>query len=90
MKLIIGLIALALLLTGCAQQECNGLSLEEAKVLAQDCEGNLLDEAFCNENTATWWIETDLEKEGCNPACVVSVETKEAVINWRCTGVIIE
>lgn len=70
------------------------LSLAEAKeiALSSECtiEGNIMEEAFCNENTGTWWIELDLEREGCNPACVVNVETKEAEINWRCTGLIEE
>lgn len=25
------------------------------------------------------------EKPGCNPACVVDIETNETEINWRCT-----
>ncbi|MFH1426535.1 MAG: hypothetical protein ABIG66_03885 [Candidatus Kerfeldbacteria bacterium] len=51
-------------------------------------EGNLLDEATFNEFTNTWWIETDIEKEGCAPACVVDAVTETAEINWRCTGLI--
>lgn len=43
-----------------------------------------------NENTKTWWIDLDAEKEGCNPACVVNEETNTAEINWRCTGVLVE
>lgn len=43
-----------------------------------------------NENSKTWWFDANLNatQEGCNPACVVSEETKTAEINWRCTGVI--
>jgi len=44
---------------------------------------------ICNEDTGTYWIDLDIEKEGCNPACVINVETKEAEINWRCTGVLL-
>lgn len=43
---------------------------------------------MCNEFTGTYWIDLDIEKEGCNPACVVNVETREAEINWRCTGLL--
>jgi hypothetical protein len=43
---------------------------------------------FCNEGTGTYWINLNLTKEGCNPACVINLETKEAEINWRCTGLI--
>jgi len=66
------------------------MSLVEARKIAEssECvkEGFLKEEYFCNENTGTWWIDLDLDKEMCNPACVVNVVTKEAVINWRCTG----
>ena len=47
-----------------------------------------LEHSFCNENTGTWWIDLDLEKEGCSPACVVNIDTEESEINWRCTGLI--
>lgn len=45
---------------------------------------------FCNENTGTWWIDLDINKPGCLPACVIDVVTKQATINWRCTGAIPE
>lgn len=47
--------------------------------------------AECNDYTGTWWVEIKMEpaKEGCNPACVVSVVDKTAEINWRCTGLIL-
>jgi hypothetical protein len=67
------------------------MSLSEAKQIAieSECGDGLKDTAFCNENTGTWWIDLDMEQEGCSPACVVNVVTKEAVINWRCTGLIV-
>ena len=40
----------------------------------------------CNEGTGTYWIDLNLTKTGCNPACVVNVEDRTAEINWRCTG----
>jgi len=68
------------------------MSFSEAQEIAleSECvgEGNLTDEYFCNQNTGTWWIDLDIEKEGCAPACVINVSTGEAEINWRCTGVI--
>jgi hypothetical protein len=67
------------------------LSFEEAKAIAEiDCkkDGKLAGGWFYNLNTKTWWFETDIEKQGCAPACVVSEETKKAEINWRCTGLI--
>ena len=64
------------------------LSLTEAKQIAinSECGNRLTDTYVCNEDTGTWWIDLDIEKEGCNPACVVDVTTKTAEINWRCTG----
>lgn len=67
------------------------LSLNEAKSIASNSEcsqGALKEKYICNEITGTWWIDLDIEKEGCSPACVVNVATKEAEINWRCTGLI--
>jgi len=66
------------------------LSLIEAEQIAinSECGDRLKENYMCNEDTGTWWIDLDIEKEGCNPACVINVETKEASINWRCTGVI--
>lgn len=69
------------------------MTLEEAIAIAQnsDCvkEGALTDVTMYNDFTKTWWINLDMEKPGCLPACVVSEETKTAEINWRCTGLII-
>lgn len=67
------------------------LGLTEALEIASDSEcneGEFKDHHFCNENTGTWWIDLNIVKEGCNPACVVNVVTKEAEINWRCTGLL--
>jgi len=68
------------------------LSLKEAVKIALQSEcgelGLLEDTQFCNETTGTWWINLDVQKQGCSPACVINVETKEAEINWRCTGLL--
>ena len=68
------------------------MSLFEAKGVAQasDCmlNGTLKDTGVCNSGTGTWWIDMDIEKAGCNPACVVDIEARTAEINWRCTGLI--
>ena len=76
--------------------ECKiqGLTLEEAIAIAQNTEctekGTLTDVSVHNTNTNTWWIDLDMKeefkKELCNPACVVNEVTREAEINWRCTG----
>lgn len=72
----------------------HSLSLSDAKVIAEDStcvhEGDLDEKAICNEVTGTWWIDLDIEKEGCSPACVIDVETMQADINWRCTGLLSE
>lgn len=74
------------------EESCVGMSLSEAKEIAleSECveEGNLKEEYFCNENTGTWWLDLEVGKPGCSPACVINVSTGEAEINWRCTGLI--
>ncbi|MCK5466500.1 hypothetical protein KAI56_03330, partial [Candidatus Parcubacteria bacterium] len=71
------------------------LNSDEAFAIARETKGCsmagiLTDKYVYNENTKTWWIDLErmpeLEKDGCNPACVVSEETKSAEVNWRCTG----
>jgi len=97
MKKYLYLIVIAfVLLAGCkkqiAEETSSLISREEAVQIAQnsDCtkEGSLTDDIMYNNYTRTWWINLDLEKEGCAPACVVDENTKTAEINWRCTGLI--
>jgi hypothetical protein len=100
MRKTISLVIISIIfISGCISQEtgevqeeyCDGMSLAEAKqiALASECsEGALKDTHMCNADTGTWWIDLDIEKEGCNPACVVNVKTKQAEINWRCMGVV--
>ncbi len=66
------------------------LTISDAKKIAFDseCGDKFKDTYICNEFTGTYWIDLDIEKTGCNPACVVNVETREAEVNWRCTGLI--
>jgi hypothetical protein len=68
----------------------DGMSYQEALNIAEDSqctvEGQLKSNHFCNENTGTWWIDLEANLPGCNPACVVDVNTGAAEINWRCTG----
>lgn len=70
------------------------LSEAEARVIAEKTcikGGEALSAGTYNPNSKTWWFNANLNatREGCNPACVVSEETKTAEINWRCTGAII-
>ncbi len=53
--------------------------------------GESLRPGYYNENSRTWWFDANLNatKPGCNPACVVSSDTRTAEINWRCTGAVI-
>ncbi|MFH0876092.1 MAG: hypothetical protein V1859_09215 [archaeon] len=44
---------------------------------------------FCNEGTGTYWINMNITKQGCSPACVISLEKNTAEINWRCIGALI-
>jgi|GEM_PF-1764311 len=70
------------------------MTIEEALNVAEGSEcaekGTLTETYFYNENSRTWWIDLTHyeEKEGCNPACVVS-ETGKVEINWRCTGALL-
>lgn len=68
------------------------MTIEEALQIAEDSEcgqeGSIKDTYMCNPDTGTWWIDLDIEKPGCNPACVVDINDKTAEINWRCTGAI--
>lgn len=71
------------------------MSLTEAKqiAVASEC-GNRLkdtrlkDTYLCNENTGTWWIDLNIQQSGCSPACVINTETRQAEINYRCTGLV--
>ncbi len=76
-----------------AELYCVGMPLSEAEQIAEgsECTANssLTDDVFCNNITRTWWIKLDLQREGCNPACVISVDNRTAEINWRCTGLLV-
>jgi len=69
-----------------------GMSLDEAESIARgsECGDRLKDVSSYNPSTKTWWIDLDIEKEGCSPACVVYVATGRTEINWRCTGLMPE
>ncbi|MCP3683159.1 MAG: hypothetical protein GY861_10750 [bacterium] len=91
------ILVVLVLLVGCAQEETkkdtctspegNSMTLEEAEELCTAL-GTTKENSVCNEITGTWWLDLDLEKEGCNPACVVNIDTQSKDINWRCTGLI--
>ena len=73
---------------------CLTMSIEQALITAQasNCsnEGILTNNYVCNENTETLWIDLTIENQtGCSPACVLNVNTGEAEVNYRCTGLII-
>ena len=77
----------------CSSPGGKTMELEEAKAISKEkCTDGELQTAFlCNANTGTWWIDfiPDQPKEGCNPACVVDIESSSAEVNWRCTGLIL-
>jgi hypothetical protein len=71
----------------------NVLTEAQARTIAEaSCVkgGEALSDGSYNFNSKTWWFDANLNsvREGCNPACVVSEETKTAEINWRCTGLL--
>ena len=77
----------------CDENAQSSLTYEEARQIALDsnctAEGPLAENHFYNENSRTWWIDLNVTKEGCAPACVVSEDTNTAEINWRCTGALL-
>ncbi len=88
-----------LLVSGCVtktQNDCiknstgERMGFEEAVAIAKagECGDRLKENHFCNEITGTWWMDLNIEKSGCNPACVINVANKSAEINWRCTGLL--
>jgi hypothetical protein len=75
-----------------SESSANAMDLKEALSIASASEctvdGTLTDRHFCNNNTGTWWIDLNIDKLGCSPACVVNIDNKTAEINWRCTGLL--
>ncbi len=84
--------------SGEIRNEKSFLDYEGAAAIAAESEctekGSLTESYNYNNNSRTWWIDLDMKeefaKEGCNPACVVHEETRNATINWRCTGLVSE
>lgn len=76
----------------CTKESGESMSLAEAREIANAsacvAEGPLKGKHICNEVTGTWWIDLNIKKKDCNPACVIDVATKQAEINWRCTGLV--
>ncbi|MCL5433298.1 MAG: hypothetical protein M1524_04265 [Patescibacteria group bacterium] len=74
--------------TNAKMSYAEGYQIAQKSVCVQS--GKLKESHICNENTGTWWIDLDPSepKSGCNPACVVDVNTKKAEVNWRCTGLL--
>ncbi len=72
----------------CKDDTMECMSITEARKIARnsECGDNLTDNYTCNNVTGTWWIDLSIQKEECNPACVVDVIDRRAEINWRCTG----
>ncbi|MCK5027544.1 MAG: hypothetical protein KAS07_03935 [Candidatus Pacebacteria bacterium] len=69
------------------------LTQEEALAIAQRAEvciegGSVADFETYNPNSKTWWFSITSIRSDCRPACVVSDETGDADINWRCMGLI--
>jgi len=77
------------------EEDCPGTvyTYEQARAIALNSgitEDQLTGDFFYNENTETWWLDLNIEKEGCMPAIVVDENAGTAEINWRCTGLIPE
>jgi len=78
----------------CSAPTGESMSLFDAMLVCKDseCCSQVKEpyESFshCNDNTGTWWIDLDIEKEGCFPECVVNIAEETAEINWLCTGLL--
>lgn len=103
MKAYIVLLFMALLImAGCSEKSiCQkkgtklAMKTSDALRIAQNSacakEGTIKTNNMCNDFTGTIWFDFEPRepKEGCNPACVVNIESRQAEINWRCTGLIV-
>jgi hypothetical protein len=81
------------LVEGGINEVVSKMDQDEARKIAEgSCikGGEALSAGYYNENSKTWWFDANLNatRPGCSPACVVSEETKNVEINWRCTGLI--
>ncbi len=76
----------------CGPEACLNMTYEEARAIAENSEcvenASLGVDHWCNNVTRTFWIDLNIEKKGCNPACVVYIDNKTAEINWMCTGLL--
>ena len=82
----------------CVNDKCEGIfegemSYSEARQIAEQSgcveESDLTEHArFSGTNNWEIDLEPFIEKEGCNPVCVVDPIERTAEINWRCTGVL--
>ena len=91
MKLIsILLLTTLIVLAGCSTQSNMNQAIDLARNSECTEEGTLTEQIHYNDNSKTWWIDLELPKQGCDPACVVNLEKKTAEINWRCTGLVVD
>lgn len=78
----------------CTSESGNTMTFDEAFEIAAESacalEGKLQDAGSCNVDTGTWWINLEVDKSNCYPACVVNIEDNSVEINWRCTGLLVE
>jgi len=82
-------------LEACSKQGTSAkMTYAQARAIAAKSEctadgATLGTEHWCNDYTGTWWVKTSIQKKGCNPTCVINVETQAAEINWMCTGALV-
>lgn len=78
----------------CVADSGESITLDEAVDIAENSncaqEGEIRRECNCNEHNGSCWMDIEAKKPGCSPSCVVDLETKEAQVNWGCTGLITE
>ena len=74
--------------TGYQMTYKDAIAIAEASLCTD--QGLLKEAHTCNSTTGTWWIDLDIDRPGCAPACVISIVDKMVDINWRCTGTLPE
>ncbi len=78
----------------CATRYGSVMTIAEAEAIAGSAGspclsvGALKDTHWCNKNTGTWWIYLASSLENCSPACVVDIVSRQASVNYMCTGVL--
>ena len=75
----------------CTTKSGKIMTMDKAKeiALASDCGDRITDGIFCNSDTGIWLIDMNVQRPGCDPSCIVDIETEQATVDWKCTGIVV-